>query len=449
MSANKRAQLKQWLESGKALLQPLSFPQREIWETSPVPAGDVANHICCLINVRGEMTPDSCAAAVQGVVDRQEVLRLSILPGKDRPLQMIRQDSPANFRFRELSPAQADMESVEEIAAEIFSEPFDLVQGPLYRTEVLQRSKTEHMLVMAIHHAIADGWSLGVFVQDLCISYIQELMGRREPLPPVPLSYAAWGAAERSFWTPAEVEQRAGFWRPKLAGSKRIWNSLDETVTASGAPDRWVSYLPADLTTAVQDLARASGTTLFNTLLAAFQIALSRWTGETDIVVGTPVANRNMQTVRETMGYCAGIVPLRGQVESDRTFSANLQTVHDDTVDAFANAMPFAELVPAIGAKVTPGHNPIFDVRFALQNHPVPDIDLDGLSAHLSMRSTGTARFVIACEVTIIGDGLEVVWRFRSKLFPRSEIEDLSRIYQAVLTNVCRSPDSRIGVLTS
>jgi hypothetical protein len=447
MSGDKRALLKDWLASGKAHLQPLTFPQRELWEASPVAVTDFANHICCLIQMRGVITRDACEAAIQRVVERQEVMRLSFLPGKDRPIQMIRHAGEANFRFRELSPTQRHEEAVEDLAREIFSEPFDFVQGPLYRAEVLRRSADDQVLVLAIHHAIADGWTLGVFVQDLCVAYMQGLMGLHEGLPPLPLTYAAWGAAERAFWQPAELERRAAFWKSNLAGSRRLWNSQEGPETGSGVPDRWVSQLPIDLADAARELTRVVGTTLFNTLLAAFQITLSRWTGEEDILVGTPVANRTKQAVRETMGYCAGIVPLRGQVDTDRPFSASLRAVHQTTVDSFANAMPFAELVTALGDLPTPGHNPIFEVRFALQNHPVPDVTVHGLSARLQMRSTGTARFHLGCEITVVEEGLEVVWLFRPKLFPLAEIKNLAYLFHAVLAGTCRSPESRIAAL--
>jgi hypothetical protein len=447
MSGDKRALLKEWLASGKAHLQPLTFPQRELWEASPVAVTDIANHICCLIQMRGVITRNACEAAIQRVVERQEVMRLSFLPGKDRPIQMIRQASEANFRFRELSPTRRHEEAVEDLAREIFSEPFDFVQGPLYRVEVLRRAADDHVVVLAIHHAIADGWTLGVFVQDLCVAYVQGLMGLGEGLPPVPLTYAAWGAAERAFWQPAELERRGAFWKSNLAGSRRLWNHQEGLDTGSGVPDRWVSQLPVDLADAARELARVTGTTLFNTLLAAFQITLSRWTGEEDILVGTPVANRTKQAVRETMGYCAGIVPLRGQVDVDRPFSASLRAVHQTTVDSFANAMPFAELVPALGDLPRPGHNPIFEVRFALQNHPVPDITVHGLSARLRMRSTGTARFHLGCEITAVEEGFQVVWLFRPKLLPLAEIKNLAYLFQAVLAGTCRSPESRIAAL--
>ncbi len=186
-----------------------------------------------------------------------------------------------------------------------------------------------------------------------------------------------------------------------------------------------VSHFPAKLANAARELARRSGGTLFSTLLAAFQIALSRWTGADDILVGTPVANRTKQALKETMGSFAGIVPLRGRVDHGRSFPASVRAVHQTTVECFANAMPFAELARALGDPGAPGHNPIFEVRFALQNHPIPDVVMPGISAKLRMRSTGTARFHIACEITEEEEQLEVVWLFRPGLFPQAEVEKL------------------------
>ncbi len=262
------------------------------------------------------------------------------------------------------------------------------------------------------------------------------------------LSYSAWGAAERAFWQPAEIEPRVAFWKSHLAGYQRIWNSLEGADTASGAHQRMVSHFPAELANAAREIARRSGATLFSTLLAGFQIAMSRWTGAEDILVGTPVANRTMQSVKETMGSFAGIVPLRGRVDSGRSFPASVRAVHQASLDCFANAMPFAELARALGDAAVPGHNPIFEVRFALQNHPIPDIALPGLSAKLRMISTGTARFHLACEITEDGGQLEVVWLFRPKLFAQAEVEELGRIFQSVLTGAGRTPEVRLAALT-
>lgn len=436
MSEDNRARLKQWLASGEIRLQPLSFPQRELWEAAPVPAGDVSNNICALIQVRGLLTPQGSEAALQKVVDRQEVLRLSILPGKVQPMQMIRRTAAPALRFHELSPEQQEPEAIEELTREIASRPFDLVQGPLYRAEVFRRTADEHVLVLVIHHAIADGWTLGVFVQDLFASYMQGVRGNHAALPPVPQTYAQWGAAERAFWQPAVLAPRLEFWKAHLDGAPRLWNTA-----VSGEMKRCVTQVTAELGRAVRELARRNGATLFSTLLTAFQITLSKWTGQDDIVVGTPVANRSTQAARETMGYCSGIVPLRGQIDRTRSFAESLHAVHETTVESFANAIPFVELVRVLGVLTPPGHNPIFEVRFALQNHPVPDVAVPGLSLQLRMRSTGTARFNLACEINEEGEAMEIAWLFHANQFTLADIEQVGRMYLDVLAGVCQSPE--------
>jgi Condensation domain len=445
MSEAKRARFQQWLNSGEACLHPLTFSQRELWEASPAPAADISNHICCVINVRGQVSPEDCVASIQRVVNRQEVLRLSVLPGKSGLVQLIRKRSEPVIRFRDLSPNISPQE-IEELALQAFHQPFDLVHGPLYRAEVFRRGPDDQVMAFAIHHAIADGWTLGVFVQDLCAAYIQQRKGESVELAAVPTSYSTWGAAERAFWQPSELEPRITFWKSQLAQSRRLWPG-SERPNGVFIPRRLVAELPSELAAAVRKLARLQGATLFSTLLAAFQVALSRWTGEDDIVVGTPVANRTRQDVRETMGYFSGIVPLRGQIESDRDFSEHVRVVHRTTVDSFANAIPFVELVRALNENPSPARNPVFQVRFALQNHPVPDVEIPGLSLKLRMRSTGTPRFELGCEVTERNEALEVVWLFRDNLFSQDEIEELGRLFRTVLESACGAPERRTAAL--
>ncbi len=443
MPVDQRTRLKQWLESGEAQLYPLTFQQRELFETSPVAVEDSANHISCLIEVRGPLKERDCRVAIQRVVDRQEVLRLSLLPGKERPLQMVRKSSGINFDFREIATADAGPAAIEESARAIFRTPFDLMQGPLYRVVDLSPAPNEHTLIFAIHHAIADGWSLGVFVQELFAAYIEARMGSSESWPPLPQTYTAWGAAERALWLPATLEKRIAFWKKNLAGSTRMWN----VPITPGAPERWLSTIPATLANETRELARQTGVTFFNALLGAFQIAFCEWSGCEDLVVGTPVANRAGQNARETMGYYAGIVPLRGQIDRTRVAADHLRAGHRLTIDAFANAIPFVELARTLGEKSAAGYNPIFEVRFALQNHPIPEVALPNLSARLSMRSTGTARFQLACEITEEREGLEVAWLFRESLFSQRDIESLDGIFQRILAGLCRSPDCRISEL--
>lgn len=451
MAQDPRAQFKQWLETGEARLQPISLPQRELWENSPVPVADPANHICGVIEIKGPITPQQCEAALERVSERQEALRISFLPGKERPLQMIRASGTTLLGVREMAADSL----LDDVMLETYRQPFDLLHGPLYRVDMIRRGHHDHVLAFAFHHAIADGWSLGVFVQDLCTAYVMGLsglskavavgvMGLKNTLPPVTQSYSEWAAAERTIWHPAELAKRADFWKSRLAGSRGIWGGIP-------APDplqRWVTAIPADLARGVKALAVSHRTTLFSTLLAAFQLTLSKWTGKDDILVGTPVANRNKEAVRETMGYFAGVVPLRGQLDPLQSFSNHLHAVSEATLDAFANAMPFAELTAAMGGGRPAGEHSIFDVRFALQNHPVPDVVLPRISTKLRMRSTGTARFDLACELTEVGSELEVAWLFKPQRFTTSNIAELNNLFLAVLTNTCNNPESRIAVLT-
>jgi hypothetical protein len=455
-----RARLKQWLESGEARLQPLSFPQRELWETSPVPVGDPANHICGIIEIKGSITPEESEAAIRRVVDRQEALRTSFLPGKDRPLQLVRTTGTALQTYRELTASEARPEALEELMREVYLRPFDMMQGPLNRVEMMSRGPNDHVLAFSIHHLIADGWSLGVFVQDLSTAYVMGLKGIRKAvatglmglsnsLPPVPQTHTQWAAGERAVWTTEALERCGAFWKDQLAGSRLIWGAQREVERGKGPLDRWVSSLSAPLTSAVKELAQKRGTTLFNALLAAFQVALWKWTGRDDMVVGSPVANRNKEVVRQTMGYFAGVVPLRGQVDGGQSFAGHLRAVHERSMDCFANAMPFAELAARAGGEAEPGGHRIFDVRFALQNHPVPDVDLPRISTRLRMRSTGTARFDLGCEITETGTELEVVWLHREAMLGLPDLKELDALFRSVVTNACRSPESANSALTA
>jgi hypothetical protein len=458
MQPDNRARLKQWLESGEARLQPLSLSQRELWETSPIPVGDPGNYICSFIEIKGALTENECATALQRVVDRQEALRISFLPGKERPLQLVRSTATAPLRYRELSSEEAKPESLEEVLKETYREPFDLMQGPIFRVDMLRRGPNDHVLAFAIHHGVADGWSLGVFVQDLCTAYVMGLTGVRKAvavgmmgvpnsLPPVPQTYTEWAAAERALWPAAEVSQRADFWRSQLKGSRQIWSRADGTPHTHEPLQRWISNIPANLTRAVKELTRKESATLFSTLLAAFQVALGKWANRDDIVVGTPVANRNKASAKQTMGYFAGVVPLRGQVDPSRAFSDHLRAVHETAINAFGNAMPFAELAAALGEPQAKGLHSIFDVRFALQNHPTPDVVLPRISTKLRMRSTGTARFDLGCEITETGSDMELVWLFKPGLFPRADINALDALFLSVLSQVCKNPGNQNSTL--
>jgi hypothetical protein len=443
MAGEAKSRLKEWLDRGEAQLHPLTYPQRELWEASVVPPEDVANHICAFIRVRGVIAPEDCARAIQKVVDRQEVLRLSFLPGKERPLQLVRAASRANAEFRDLRSGEEPV--VEAEMDQIFRAPFDLVKGPLYRVVMLRVAPDDIYLVFAIHHAIADGWSLGVFVQDLVTAYIFALAGSPDPLPLPAQTHSAWGASERGIWSETRLAEHAQFWKVKFAGARKLWPHA--APRNSHLLERMVFEVDPDLTSGVRNLARKAGATFFSTLFAGFQIAVANVLRVREFTVGTPVANRSGQAVKETMGYFSGTIPLRCHVTHNELALEFVRAVHRDAVEAFAHPMPFAELVKAVQETPHDGH-PLYDVRFALQNHPIPDASVPGLSVKLHMRSTGTARFDLGCEVTEEGSALEVVWLFHLSRISRVEVEELHRAFREVLASACGAQEPA-GVTTS
>lgn len=437
MADDKRKQLRHWLEGTGTRLYPLTFAQLELWEAAALPPAHVSNHISAIITIRGPVAAGLLQVAMERVVERHDSLRLSILPGKGRPVQFVRPRATPVLNFHEAAALLDRPEAVIERAREFSRRPFDLARQPLYRMDVLRRAADDHVLVWTVHHAIADGWSLGVFVSEVLEAYRRTLEGAGPGRPP-PLSYGTWAAIDRAAWPADELSRRANFWRGQLAGAPRLW---PDAAPVSGELLRRVGRVPENRTRAVRELARRSRATLFSTLFAVFQIALSRWTGAQDFVVGTPVAQRVRHDVRDVIGSFAGNVPLRGHAPAGLPFAEHLARVHASAIDCFAHAMPFVELVKAIGDPPTPRHHPAYQVRFALQNHPLPDVSLPSLGIQIELASTGTGRFDLGCEITAVGAALEVVWLFTPDRFDADAIVALESLFMTVLARACDAPD--------
>ena len=448
---SKRARLQELVASGQVRLQPLSFIQRELWETSPVPPEDPSNHIRSFIDLKGPLTHELCMRATRLVVARQEVMRTSILPGKERPVQMIRAHAEPVVDYHELDrPGVGDGEII-DLMEEGFRRPFDMVRGPLYRLQMVRRGPDHHALGLTIHHAIADGWTVTSFVEDLytaCISIFREsgrdmsrLQGMRDSLPPLAVTYSGWAASERARWQPAEIAKHADYWQKRLEGARPLFGG------APAGPEtlqQWVTVLPPELAEPVRATARRCGVTLFGALLAAFRLALLQWRNADDVVVGTPVAGRAKSTLKETMGSFSGIVPLRAKVGMDRPFEETARITHEQAVEDFTRAMPFVELAAALERVVPRARHAVFDVRFAVQNHPFPGIEIAGMSSRLRNLSSGTSRFDIACELTEDGRKMELIWLHRPSAAACSEIEELDRLFRSVLENGCRRSSDKL-----
>ena len=442
MASNARARLEELLAGGQARLVPLTFPQRELWETGAVPSADPSNNICALLEIRGPLTPELCREALGMVIARQEALRTTILPGKTRPVQLVRAAGEPVLTEAQLPSGGIGEEAVLSVLAPHFAQPFDLVAGPLHRLIMVPCGPDHCFLGMVIHHSISDGWALTTFVEDFmtgCIAAwrrsgkdMTRLQGLSDTLVPPPMTYSQWGAAERAQWTEKELAARAARWRARLQGAGLFF---DAAHPVGGEPIvRWEVKIPAHTAEAVRALTRRVGATPFAALGTAFRLALHRWKGKSDVVLGTPVAGRSKPAVRETIGYFSEIVPLRYRVDPARSLGDLIPRVHEEALEDFAGAMPFAELAAAVesGDRRRSRHA-VYDVRFAVQNHPFPDIVVPGVSSRFRNLSSGTSRFDLACEITGDSGEMDLVWLRRESVVGESDVRELDAIFREIL----------------
>jgi hypothetical protein len=266
-----------------------------------------------------------------------------------------------------------------------------------------------------------------------------QIRGIKEGLPAPDLTYAGWASAEKARWQPDEIAREAMYWRERLTGSGLLFQNVRKDSPLEPLCKQVTSLSPARVD-AARALAKQAGATLFSILLTAFQLTLFRWKGVTDVVLGVPHANRSKIQTRDTMGYFAGVVPLRLKLTFEQPFEQTLVENHATQVEDFAHAMPFAELAKAIVPPDSQFRHQIFDVRFALQNHPIPDIELPGISTRLRTISTGTSRFDLACELTEDANGLEVVWLYRQPSVSAEDILHLDRWLDRILEEAGRNP---------
>ena len=406
------------------------------------PAGGCVEPHLRLIEVRGLLTPQDCEAAMQRVVERQEVLPPVLSAGQGRAAADDPEGRQANAALPR-SPGVATQPRGDRRTGDgDFQRALRSRAGPaLPRGSAPARGRRPRARLRdsSCHRRWLDAGRVRAgLVRGLhagCEGRARRRSRRcRSPTPRGALPSAHSGSrGTRDARRVLEIQSR---------GAPRLWSPPDRT--GDRHPARCNAGLARSrrLGRAARELARRSGATLFSTLLAAFQIALSHWTGADDIVVGTPVANRSKQAVRETMGYLRGHRAAARPGRSRRVRSPPaLRAVHQPTVDSFANAMPFAELVARPRRAPAPGHNPVFEVRFALQNHPVPDVALPGLSLEAADALDWHRPFRSRLRNHRGRRGLEVVWLFRPNLFPHAEIQNLGRLYLAVLASVCRSPE--------
>jgi amino acid adenylation domain-containing protein len=424
---------------------PLSFAQERMWFLSQVNPDDPSYNIPAVIRFAEAVDVDVLRRSLDAVVARHEILRTAIRADGGSAHQIVgpapRSPLPV-VDLRGMPPTEQEARA-DRFGRDEALRPFDPARGPMWRATVLLRDGgASDELRITFHHLIADGWSLGVFARDLAAFY------RPDPTcaAPGPLSrqygdYARW---DRSPERAGDRQRHVGYWVSKLSGAPtalRLPQSRrrPERPSHRGAIERFT--VSPELAKGVGELSRNQGATLFMTLLAAFDVVLARVSGQRDIVVGTPVANRSHLDTESLIGFFANTVAMRTDLEGDPPFSEVVRRVKETALGALDHAgVPFEKVVERVVGQRDPRRNPLFQVAFALQDAPMDAPAGSGLSLDLMELDSGLVRFDLECHVWTGSQGLHGGLLYRTDLFDAETVADMARLYENVLAAVVAHP---------
>ena len=410
------------------------------------------------------------------IMGRHEILRTRFMMVDGKPMQAVVPSAVVSLSITDLQdrPAEVREPEAQHLMAMEIQRPFNLATGPLFRAVLLRLSDTDHILTLLMHHIISDGWSVGILGQELAKLYQAFVYGRPSPLPELPIQYGDFASWQRG-WLQGEVlEAQLGYWRKQLAGAPPLLElATDHPRLAMpsfrGASQSFV-LLPPTLK-ALKNLAREGSATLFMVLLAAFCTLLYRYSNQEDIVVGSPIANRNHIEVEGLIGFFTNTLVLRVRISTKSTFRQLLRQIREVTLGAYAHQdLPFEKLVEELQPARELGHNPLFQVMFTLQNaqttdaaaastlapekaaRSMPDAPAAGGSqpgavAHITPPVRGSAKFDITLSMTETPQGVASSWEYNTDLFDDSTITQMIRHFGAVLDGVIADPECALSRL--
>ncbi|MBZ4422889.1 non-ribosomal peptide synthetase, partial [Myxococcus sp. RHSTA-1-4] len=429
---------------------PLSFAQQRLWFLDQLEPGSPFYNIPMAIRLSGSLDVDALERSLREMVRRHESLRTTFRTENGAPVQVVSEQPELAFAIVDLStlPSGQSESEVHRLIREESLRSFDLSSGPLLRTRLLKRAETEHVLLANMHHIVSDGWSLGVIVSEFAALYSAFREGQPSPLPELQVQYADFAAWQRAWLESGALQRQLDWWRRQLEGAPQVLalptdRPLPAVQTFRGAnlPVR----LPRALSNAVKALAQREGATPFMVLLAAFQTLLSRYSGQDDLVVGTPVAGRNRAETEGLIGFFVNTLALRAHPSGDKSFRDLLAEVKDTALGAYAHQdVPFERLVETLQPARSLGHSPLFQVMFSLQNTPMPERALPGLTLSPIETELGAAKFFLTLALEELPDGFAGVFEYNSDLFDAATIQRMLSHQLRLLEAAVTAPERRL-----
>ena len=439
----------------------LSFAQQRLWFLQRLDPAGAAYNMPGTVDLVGPLEPARLHAALQRVVDRQGSLRTAIEMRDGEPVQVVNAAVEVGLPRVDLSALGAETRHREaaRLARCQARRPFDPAVAPLLRATLLvlgagsgaeagRAGAAQHAAVVVLHHLVADGWSVDVLVHELASWYqaLGESPTDPDPeLPELPVQYVDYAAWQRRWLEHGALERQLAYWRHRLAGApQRLALPTDRPRPAEQSlrgSDLGVR-LDGDLHGRLSQCGRRHGASLFMTLLAGFQVLLARYSGQSDVLVGTPVANRDRFETEPLIGLFVNTLVMRGELAGSRSFSEVLSRVRHSALGAYVNQdVPFELVVDDLATDRSVSHTPLFQVALVLQNQPPPRPRAGGVDMAIRSLDNGTAKFDLTLELTETGDGLAGRLEYAAALFDVTSVERMSRHLAVVLAAMAADPE--------
>ncbi|WP_229506533.1 non-ribosomal peptide synthetase [Massilia sp. BJB1822] len=435
---------------------PLSWSQQRLWFLAQLDAAaGQAYHLPAALRLQGALNGPALRATLDRLVARHEVLRTTIVSQDGQPVQVIG-EAETGFALDEqdLSGLHGHEQeaAVNRFCMDEALAPFDLAQGPLIRGRLLKLSAQEHILLVTQHHIVSDGWSMGVLVREVSALYEAFSQGKTDPLPALPLQYADYAAWQRGWLQGEALQAQLAYWRGHLAGAPALLALPADRARPAQQSYRGESVacrLPAELTAGLKALSQQHGVTLFMTLLAGWSVLLGRLSGQDDVVVGTPVANRQRRELEGLIGFFVNTLALRVRLEDDPSVESLLQQVKESALAAYGHQdVPFEQVVEALRPVRSMSHSPVFQAMLSLNNTPaMPALALPGLTLSNVTQEQLMAHFDLTLALEESGDELLGTISYASDLFDRSTVARWAGHLETLLRAMVQAPSQAVSRL--
>lgn len=430
---------------------PVTFAQRRLWFLDRLQPGNTFYLIAWSIRISGPLQVAALRQSLNEIIRRHEILRTTFGLQEGEPVQVVRPSLELKLPLVDLSGrGDREAEALRLAAAEA-KQPLDLEKGPLVRGQLLCLGAEEHVLLLTMHHIIFDGGSRHVFVRELSESYEAFCQGREPSLPDLPLQYADFAVWQREHLEGKKLEEQCAYWKRQLEGAPATLalptdRPRPAVQSYRGAVRSFA--IPRAVTAELSERFQASGASLFMTLLAGFNALLARYSGQSEIVVGTPIAGRNRVEIEGLIGLFANTLALRTSLAGDPTFRELVGRVKETALGAYAHQdAPFERLVEELQPERSLSYNPIFQVMFSLQNAGRATFRLAGLELKPLGAPADTAKFDLSVFLAESPAGMQGHIEYNTDLFDGATIERLLGSYQTLLGAAAENPERRISEL--